>query len=84
MKITKLIAWLKKHKINLIEDTLQPEGCRVLIFTTDLPRMPFGEDRHVWATLVIEEGQEDVSESEIDSLLRHCWHGELEIPREDG
>jgi len=83
MHITKLISWLSKHKINVVEDTLQADGCRVLIFSTPLPAFPFG-DRHVWATLVLEPGQIDVSESEIESLIRHCWHGELEIPRDAG
>jgi hypothetical protein len=82
MLIAKLIPWLNKHKINLVEDTLQPDNSRVLIFTTDLPKFPFGEDRHVWATLVVDPGQESVSESEVEALLRHCWHGELEIPRD--
>ena len=81
MNIEKLIAWLRKHAINVVDDTRQADGSRVLIFTTELPKFPFG-DRHVWCTLVIDPGQPDVSQSEIDALIRHCWHGELEIPKD--
>lgn len=81
MNVEKLRRWLSKHQIDVIEDRLQPDGSRVLIFTTQLPQFPFA-GRHVWYTLVLSPGQEDVSESEIDALLRHCWHGELEIPKD--
>lgn len=82
MLIAKLIPWLKKHNIDVVEQSLQPDSSRVLIFSTNLPRFPSGEDRHVWASLVIDAGQTEVSESEIETVLRHCWHGELEIPRD--
>jgi hypothetical protein len=82
MRLDKLISWLSKHNIKVVEDTLQADGSRILQFSTELPRFPFG-DRHVWATLVIDPGQERVSESEIETLLNHCWHGELEIPPPD-
>lgn len=82
MLIAKLKSWLKKHKIEVIEETLLPGTCRVLVFSTDLPAFPFGEGRHVWCTIVLDPGQETVSDSEIETILRHCWHGELEIPRD--
>jgi len=81
MNIQKLLSWLAKHDINPVEDTLQPDGSRVLVFSTQLPRFPFG-DRHVWYPLTIDADQTEVSESEIEALLRHCWHGELEIPKD--
>jgi len=82
MLIAKLIPWLKKHNIDVVEETLQPDSSSALIFSTNLPRFPFGEERHVWASLVIDYGQTEVSDAEIESVLRHCWHGELEIPRD--
>jgi hypothetical protein len=82
MLIAKLIPWLKKHNIEVVEETLLPGSCRVLIFSTNLPRFPFGEDRHVWATLVLDPAQDSVSDSEVESVLRHCWHGELQIPKD--
>jgi hypothetical protein len=33
-------------------------------------------------TPTIKPGQTDVSDAEIEALLRHCWHGELEIPKD--
>jgi hypothetical protein len=81
MLISNLVSWLKRHKIDLVEDRLQPDGYRVLVFTTELPHFPFG-DRHVWVTLVVEPGQIEISPAEIESLLRHCWHGEQPIPRD--
>ena len=81
LEIGKLLRWLKKHNIELVEDRLQADGSRVLMFSTELPGLPFG-DRHVWCPLVIKPGQFDVSHAEIEALLRHCWHGELEIPED--
>ena len=82
MLIAKLIPWLKKHGIEVVEERLQPDSSRALIFSTNLPPIPFGEGRHVWAVLVVDGSQTEVSESEVESVLRHCWHGELEIPRD--
>jgi len=82
MLIAKLIPWLKKHGIEVVEETLLPDSSRALIFSTNLPKVPSGEDRHVWAVLVVDGNQTEVSESEVESVLRHCWHGELEIPQD--
>lgn len=82
MLIAKLIPWLKKHKIEVVEETLLPDSCRALIFSSELPRFPSGGHRHVWATIILDPGQDSVSESEVESILRHCWHGDLEIPRD--
>jgi hypothetical protein len=82
MLITRLIPWLKKHGIEVVEERLHPDSSRALIFSTNSPALPFGEGRHVWCVLVIDGEQTEVSESEVESVLRHCWHGELEIPRD--
>lgn len=82
MLITKLIPWLKKHGIEVVEERLQPDSSKALIFSTNLPAFPHGEARHVWAVLVVDDNQTEVSDSEVESILRHCWHEELEIPRD--
>jgi hypothetical protein len=81
MNLEKLLRWLNKHQIELAENRLQKDGSRVLTFTTQLPQFPHA-GRHVWCTVVLSPGQNSLSESEIDTILRHCWHGELEIPKD--
>jgi hypothetical protein len=81
MKIEKLLRWLARHGIEVSENRLQHDGSRVIIFVTQLPDFPHG-GRHAWYVLALEKGQTEVSESEISTLLRHCWHGELEIPKD--
>jgi hypothetical protein len=80
MNIEKLRRWLSKNNIDVAEERLQADGSLIVYFTTQLPTFPFG-GRHVWYPLILRQGQTEVSQSEIDALLRHCWHGELEIPK---
>jgi hypothetical protein len=79
--LEKLLRWLHKHGIEVSETRLQHDGSRVLIFVTQLPDFPHG-GRHAWYTLTIAKGQTEVSPLEVSALLRHCWHGELEIPKD--
>ncbi len=83
MNIEKLIHWLSKHQIEVIDDRQEANGFRVIYFTAQLPEVPH-HGRNVWYTLVLSKGQTEISQSEIDALLRHCWHGELEIPHDSG
>jgi len=79
MNIEKLIHWLSSHHIEVLEDRTRADGARTITFTTALP---YGEldGRHVWYPIVLFKDQTEVSRSEIEALLRHLWHGELEIP----
>jgi hypothetical protein len=82
MPIDALLSRLSKHHIKLAEDRRFPDGSRVLIFVTHLPSFPFGRS-NVWYTLVISPGQDDISKSEVDALLRHVWHAELDFFEND-
>ncbi len=79
MNIEKLIHWLSSRHIEVLEDRTRADGSRIITFTTALP---YGEldGRHVWYPIVLFKDQTEVSCSEIEALLRHLWHGELEIP----
>jgi hypothetical protein len=79
MNIEKLIHWLNTHHIEILEDRTDADSSRTITFTTALP---FDEldGRHVWYPIVLFKDQTEVSRSEIEALLRHLWHGELEIP----
>jgi hypothetical protein len=79
MKLDQLLSRLEKHKITLAEDKHLPDGTRVLTFVTHLPTYPFGEGRHTWYSLPLSPGQQEVSKKEVDALLRHLWHGELDF-----
>lgn len=82
MKIENLRRWLARHGIEVAEDRQQADGSRVIQFVTELPSFPHA-GRRAWYSLVLDKDQTDVSEDEIGSLLRHCWHGELPIPRDE-
>lgn len=81
MNIEKLIHWLGSHQIEVLEDRNHADGCRVITFITSLPG-PEVMARHVWYPLVLSKNQTEVSRSEIEALLRHLWHLELEIPQD--
>ena len=81
MNIEKLIHWLSSHRIEVLEDLSLADGSRIITFTASLP---FGEldGRHVWYPIILFKNQTEVSRAEIEALLRHLWHGELELPDE--
>lgn len=81
MNIEKLIHWLSSHYIEILEDRKSADGCRTITFTTSLPGVETS-GRHVWYPIVLVKNQTEVSRSEIESLLRHLWHGEMEIPQD--
>jgi len=79
MQIEKLKQWLSRHGIEATEDRQKADGSRVITFVTELPNFPHG-GRKAWCSLPVDKGQSEISESEIQAILRHCWHSELEIP----
>jgi hypothetical protein len=81
MNIEKLQRWLSRHGIEVSENRLQHDGSRVIIFVTQLPDFPHG-GRRAWYSVILAKDEVEVAEETIDALLRHCWHGELEIPKD--
>jgi hypothetical protein len=81
MNLAKLLHWLEQHKVDAIEDRTHADGTRVIILSGRLP-FPIHEREHVWYPLVIRKGQMDVSEWEVETILRRFWHLELEVPPE--
>lgn len=77
MLVEELLSRLKKHKID-IEDRKLPDGTRLLICVTHLPSFPFGR-KNVWHVLPLSPNQIEVAQQEVDSLLRHLWHAELDF-----
>lgn len=78
MKLEELLSRLEKHKITKAEDRTLVDGTRVILFVTHLPSFPFGR-QNVWYPLVLAPGQTDVYQPEVDALLRHLWHAELDF-----
>jgi hypothetical protein len=76
MSLDSLRERLTENGIILDEERTLPGGWRVYIFTCLLPGFPFGH-RRVWYPLVVTQGQTEIPEEEIEALLRHCWHLEL-------
>jgi hypothetical protein len=79
MNVEKLIHWLSSHHIEVLEDRTLADGSRIITFTAALPLGQL-DGRHVWYPIVLSKDQTEVSRAEIEALLRHLWHGELEIP----
>ena len=78
MNLEELLSRLAKHAIRIAEDKQLPDGTRVITFVTHLPSFPFGR-RNTWYPLVLSPGQTDVAQAEIDALLRHVCHAELDF-----
>jgi len=78
MNLDQLVAWLNSHGISVAERVKTPKG-EVLIFTGKRP-LPW-DGRPQWYALPIKTGQSTVNVREIEALLRHFAHGELQIPK---
>ena len=81
MNIEKLVHWLSSHHIEVLEDRKYADGSRVITFTAPLPG-PEAEQRHVWYPIVLSKDQTEVSRPEVEALLRHLWHLELDVPED--
>ena len=82
MSLDELLSRLKKHAIIIAEDKRLPDGTRIITFVTHLPIFPFGR-QNSWYPLVLSSGQLTVAKPEVDALLRHVWHAELDFFEQD-
>ena|SRR6266581_2711564 len=78
MNLDQLLAWLSSHGITIAERVKAPNG-EVLVFT-GRRSVPW-DGRPQWYALPLKGGQNRVAKREIEALLRHFAHGELQIPR---
>jgi hypothetical protein len=74
-----LLSRLEKHAIIKAEDKQLPDGTRIIMFFTHLPPFPFGKRKNAWYPLVLSPSQNKVAEPEVEALLRHVWHAELDF-----
>lgn len=81
LSLERLLAELKNAGIQLIElRQLPDEGVDVYTFRAPAPAFPFGQGRKFfWASLSVERGVDTVSRKEVEALLRHLWHAEMEF-----
>jgi hypothetical protein len=77
MNLEELLARLKGIDVKLDEDRRLSDGTRILILTCLLGFFPLAP-HHRWYTLVISPNQQDVPQYEVEAILRHFWHGELD------
>jgi hypothetical protein len=82
MNLDELLSRLKKHAIIIAEDKKLPDGTRIINFVTHLPLFPFGR-QNTWYPLVLSPNQTEVAKPEVDALLRHVWHAELDFFEKD-
>ena len=83
MKLSQLLFLLEKHGILVQDDRTDDNDNRTVIVGCPLPRMPYGENRYVYATLVFGPGEDDVSAEERDALKRRLHHLTTDIFGDD-
>jgi hypothetical protein len=78
MAVSELLDRLKKAKITVAETRKLPDETQVIILIGTMPKFPHGE-RPAWYPIVLRKGQHEVDRREVEALLRHFWHFELEF-----
>jgi hypothetical protein len=77
MPLPQLLARLEQHKVTVAEKRILSDGRTVYILVAQLPSFPFGDRKHTWYSLIVEQSQTEIPRDEIEALLRHLWHAEL-------
>lgn len=79
-----LLSRLQKEKNISINDRADGDGKRcITVVRHNLPSPPYTERKSSWYTLIILPGQIHVDRHEVEALLRHVWHSEIDF-FEDG
>ena len=77
IEVSALLASLKKEaKVEPTETRTLHDGTRILILVGRLPSLPLG-GRVTWYPLVLRKDEETVDRREVEAILRHFWHLEL-------
>lgn len=77
MNIEKLLARLKNEASVVVGEKRERDGTITYILESHVSFFPMGP-RHLWYALVVEPGQQRVEQEEINAILRHFWHGEID------
>ena len=72
MKLSALLERLKEHKIAEVESVDDSGDYIAYTLHGYLPEFPHGR-RPAWYTLVVEKGQEDIPEEDIEAIKRRFW-----------
>src|SRR5258708_405936 len=78
MNLDQLLAWLNSHQISVVEK-VKTNGGGGKNFLGDGPFSLVRRPPRV--SLPVKNGQKVVAMREIEALIRHFTHGELEIPK---
>lgn len=79
MPVNRLLAKLAKIRVNVAETRTLPDGRTIYVLVAELPAFPFGRQQRVWYPLIIEPQQTDVPREEVEAILRHLWHAEMDF-----
>ena len=82
MKLSRVLQLLEKHQI-VVKDDRTENGIHTVVVGCELPRMPYGEGRFAYATLVFGPGEDDVSAEQRDALKRRLHHLTTDIFGDD-
>jgi hypothetical protein len=79
MSISSLLARLKNDaSIVVSEERKLPDGTVIYILEAPVTFYPHAP-HHLWYNLVVANGQTRVEKEEIEAILRHFWHAEIDI-----
>jgi hypothetical protein len=78
MKIDELLARLEKLKVKIAERRMLEDGRSIIILTSFLSFFPL-KPHHRFYPLVLEKNQTEVDDAEVEAILRHFWHAEIDL-----
>ena len=81
MKIQWLLEQLKPVSEIKTVETIHPDGTRTYIFSSVYPFPRVSEP--AWYVIVVNPGQEEIDDREIEAMLRHLWMFQLDILPKD-
>ena len=82
MNVKELLSRLASIGVHDREIPLGQNGILHLL-SCKLPPFPFGGREHAWYPLLLKNGQETVDREEVEAILRHLWHSELDFFPDD-
>jgi hypothetical protein len=80
MNISSLLAKLKSEASIVLSEKREFPEEGIIVYILESPVTFFPQaSRHLWYNLVVASGQVDVEEEEIEAILRHFWHAEIDV-----
>jgi len=82
VKIASLLKSLEPIREIKVEERIHSDGKHVYIFSAAYPFPHVPEP--VWYPIVLNPGQEEIDDREIEAMLRHLWMFQINVGSEAG